>query len=63
MLAFQIDDGRGGLNPNRLGQLPGKNANKMVGGVSTPTGKSRRAARVACGEMINTALTSFELGC
>ena len=32
MLASQIDDGRGGLNPNKFGQLPGENANKIVGG-------------------------------
>jgi len=48
MLEFQVDDGRGGLNPSKLGQLLGKNANKIVGGYQLQPAKAdgRRGWRV-----------------
>ena len=42
MLEFQIDDRRGGLNPNKLGQLLGKNANKIVGRYQLRLAKAHR---------------------
>ena len=48
MLEFQVDDGHGGLNPSKLGQLLGKNANKIVGGYQLQPAKAdgRRGWRV-----------------
>jgi hypothetical protein len=48
MLEFPIDDFRGELSPTKLGQLLGKNTNRIAGGVSTPASKSRRLDGMEC---------------